>query len=98
MSAAIAIRLEPIEAIKPRIAIDAAAEVARRIGCVVIIEVNGATVTIEPTTAKAAAFDAWSAAKAAGDAAQKSNSRSSSLGDACDYPGGANQGTCNTVA
>jgi hypothetical protein len=65
----IAIRLEPVEAIKPRIAIDAATEVARRIGCHVVIEINGATVRIGPTTTKSTAFEAWSAAKTQADAA-----------------------------
>jgi hypothetical protein len=68
MHVPIAIRLEPVLAIKPRIAIDAAAEVARRIGCHVVIEINGATVRIGPTTTRSTAFEAWSAAKTEADA------------------------------
>jgi hypothetical protein len=68
MHAAIAIRLEPVEAAKPRIALDAAADVARRLGCHVVIEVNGATVRIGPTMTKAAAVEAWQAARAEADA------------------------------
>jgi hypothetical protein len=42
---------------KPRIVLDAAADVARRIGCHVEIEVNHRTVRISPMAAKGAIFD-----------------------------------------
>jgi hypothetical protein len=60
----VTVRLEPMQVAKPRIALDAAADVARRIGCHVAVEVNGTTVRIAPTTPKAMAFEHWSAAKA----------------------------------
>jgi hypothetical protein len=68
MHAGITLQLKPMTALKPRIVLDAAADVARRIGCHVEIEVNERTVRISPTAAKGAVFDDWSA-KAEADAA-----------------------------
>jgi hypothetical protein len=65
MHTSLTLRLEPIaNCRKPRAAVDAAADLARRIGCHVAVEINGATVKISPTTPKATAFEQWSAAKA----------------------------------
>src|SRR5262245_24130324 len=48
----VTLKLEPITTAKPRIALDAAADVARRIGCHVLIEVNSAAVRIGPPQAR----------------------------------------------
>jgi hypothetical protein len=62
MHANVTVKLEPIASNKPRVALDAAADVARRIGCHVEVAVNGRAVLISPTAAKSAIFDAWNAA------------------------------------
>jgi hypothetical protein len=68
MQANLTLKLEPITSTKPRATIDAAVDVARRIGCHVAVEVNGAIVRISPTAARGTVFDTWSAAKAGVDA------------------------------
>lgn len=69
MHANLTLKLEPVTVAKPRIVLDAAADVARRVGCHVAIAVNGATVRISPTAAKNAIFENWSAAMSEADAA-----------------------------
>jgi hypothetical protein len=62
------VKLEPMQAVKPRIALDQAADLARRIGCHVTLALNGAAVTISPTATKSSVLDAWNtAAKAEGE-------------------------------
>ncbi|HEY1247234.1 MAG TPA: hypothetical protein VGF29_20630 [Hyphomicrobiaceae bacterium] len=56
------ITLEPMQVMKPRIALDQAADLARRIGCHVSLALNGAAVTISPTATKSSVVEAWSAA------------------------------------
>jgi hypothetical protein len=68
MHSGITLQLKPMTALKPRIVLDAAADVARRIGCHVEIEVNERTVRISPTAAKNAVFENWSAAMSEADA------------------------------
>jgi hypothetical protein len=57
--ATICIKLNPVVARKPRTALDAACDVARRIGCHVEIEVNAVPVTISPVAAKGEVFQQW---------------------------------------
>jgi hypothetical protein len=58
----VTLKLEPMKVTKPRLAVEEAADVARRIGCCVSVAVNGVGITISPTTPKGQAFDAWNAA------------------------------------
>jgi hypothetical protein len=62
------VKLEPMQAVKPRTALDQAADLARRIGCHVTLPLNGVAVTIAPTATKSSIADAWNvAAKAEGE-------------------------------
>jgi prophage tail gpP-like protein len=56
------LKLEPMQVTKPRTALDAAADLARRVGVHVSLELNGTTVTIGPTQTKASVADDWNAA------------------------------------
>jgi hypothetical protein len=56
---AICLKLNPVVARKPRAALDAACDVARRIGCHVEIEVNAVLVIISPVAAKGEVFQRW---------------------------------------
>jgi hypothetical protein len=64
----IRVKLEPVTATKPRIAIDQAADLARRIGAHVMLTLNGVEVTVSPTATKASIEQAWSAAAAKAEA------------------------------
>ena len=61
----VTIRLEPMTANKPQMALNEACDVARRLGCAVEVAVNGVSVRIGPTTPKNAVFNSWGKAATA---------------------------------
>ena len=61
----VTIKLEPITANKPQMALNEACDVARRLGCAVEVAVNGVWVRIGPTTPKNSVFESWGKAATA---------------------------------
>jgi hypothetical protein len=59
MRDAICLKCNPITIRKPRLALDAACDVARRIGCHIEISINDVPVVISPVAAKDAIFQRW---------------------------------------
>jgi hypothetical protein len=68
MHHALTLQLEPIESRRPDVALNEAADLARRCGVHIRVNVNGTTVRIGPTQMKSAVMEAWSAAKTQADA------------------------------
>jgi hypothetical protein len=56
---ALCLKLNPVASPKPRVTLDAACDVARRIGCHVEIHVNDVPVVISPVAAKGDVFQQW---------------------------------------
>jgi hypothetical protein len=62
------LKLEPMHGAKPRMALEQAADLARRIGCHLTFALNGVAVTISPFATKSSVLDAWNgAAKTEGE-------------------------------